>query len=176
MKLIEFIKRLKEISPKRASLVGEGFEGRHLDVILSCYNLPIKDTNSANLNDSTIINLSNRYDVSFIRFGDYAFEKEVITLEDGSIVFCTSSGTYLFIEHLNGEVMELDKDDDSLIQYCALNEACFLDSLLYILELESIKLQGEFSNNWQEVLANLYAKAIEASGGNKYKMFLKQFF
>lgn len=173
---LEFIERLKEICPSRSNLIREGFEGRFLDVISSGYNLPLKDSTSLHSGEGIIIGLVNDYDVSYIRFGDYSFEKDIITNNENSKVFCTSSGTYIAIEPLNGDIVEFDKDDNSLIQRCALNEVCFLNSLLFILQLKSLKLQGETSSNWQNFVDNLFAKAIEASGGNMYKNFLKQFF
>jgi hypothetical protein len=176
MKLIEFIKRLKEIEPSKENLIKEGFEERFLDVIISGYNLPSKISVLEYTGQSAIIELCSKFDVSFLRFGDYAFENEPIDYGDGSKIFCTSSNTYLVIGQIDDEIREYDKEENSLLNYCSLNEDSFLNCLLYILELESLKLQGETSSDWPDVVSNLLEKAINASGGNRYKNFVMQFF
>lgn len=82
MKAEQFADALLKISPDRTLLENEGFEDIHLDIIQRCYALNKKTPGNSISTHNSITTLITEYECQYIRFNDYVFNQEIITVDD----------------------------------------------------------------------------------------------
>ncbi len=120
-----------------------------------------------------VLDLINNYDCFYIGFGDYSFKTETTNI-NGIQVFGGSSGTYLGFKDLDGEVLEFDWDENSLLGACAINSECFLKAILVISKFYSNVFMGLINeNNKKEEKERCIEKCCEVAGSIKYEHFYR---
>lgn len=124
------------------------------------------------IEENCIVDLVNNYKSKYIRFGDYSF-LEMIEIFNGHNIFCESSDTYLCFDGQDGKIMEFDRDDNSLIDYCAENSELFLKSILIIFKFSSDNMMGLINDRDKE-REKIIKECSIVAGGNKYVGFFER--
>lgn len=88
-------------------------------------------------------------------------------------VFAETSYSLIGYRAADGEIMECDKEELSLLYSCASNSDRFLDAIFYILELRAKRLQGLVQTNDAKVNEQYVKQCTESAGGNKYLKFFR---
>lgn len=171
MTLEFFVQKLERMKPSEKLLIKEGFSGRHLIVFQKNYALEKKETSKVNVQgDSLIERLIGEYEAKYIRFSDYGFENSIQSI-DGFTFFCSSSSTLLGYQTALSEIIQCDADDMSTVNYCAKNMESFLEALLNLLELQSLRLQGLADVNDPVINERYLNLCVSSAGGARYRSF-----
>jgi hypothetical protein len=170
MTLEYFIQKLDELKPAENLLINEGFSGIHLDVFKKGYALVKKESGHTITDGNLIERLMAEYETQYIRFNDYSFTEEIQAI-DGLSVFCTSSHSAIGYENDSGEVIEYDLEEMSTMYFCSKNIESFLDALLPLLELKTLRLQGLVDRRDNETNEKYLSICVSKAGGSKYKNF-----
>lgn len=172
MNLEYFVSTLENMNPSEELLIKMGFSGLHLDVLRKNFVLPRK-RNVDDLGEDLIKRLTEEYDMKYLIFSDYSFMEE-LRYENGMTLFCISSYSVLAYKSFNTEVIEYDREETSILDYAAKNGECFLTSLLYFLELQSLRFQGLVDMDDEVINRKYFDLCMGAAGGIKYSGFFKK--
>ena len=157
---IEFVRSLKVLLPKAENLPS---------IIKKNYLLNHK--NNSKLNENIIVDLINNVDSTYIQFGDFGFNDQVI--EDGNfLIFAESSATYLAIDKsYNFEIVEIDKFSSVELNSVAISSKAFLNAFLKIMEMYSYYFENNTNSLPQEYSENILNSCIRLAGGEAYRQF-----
>lgn len=164
-----FIQDLKSLNPD-----GEYFYSKYspgfINSIQKQYLLTPKE--DMIIEENCIVDLVNNYNSIYIRFGDYCF-LEKVEIFNGHNIFCESSDTYLCFDGQDGKIMEFDRDENSIIDYCADNSELFLKSILIIFKLKSDNMMGLINDRNKE-REKIIKECSIVAGGDKYVGFFER--
>ncbi|MEP6612127.1 MAG: hypothetical protein ABJA76_09595 [Mucilaginibacter sp.] len=173
MTLEQYIQSLQNIKPSEKKLLQSGFTEVPLHIIKN-YVLEKKGNADINHNfpDSLIFNLFNTYDTWYLRFADFTFNREIVE-RDGLFIFGDSSSSELCFKSFDSEVMEIDHDEHTVLEYCAKDTESFLKALLFIFELYALRFQNLADVGDDIVNQKCLNDCVEAAGGIRYKRFYR---
>jgi hypothetical protein len=170
MDLQDYIDELKRIKPSEELLLNAGFKTIPTDIIKN-YVLDRKESGNS-IVDDLMFDLFSNYDPQYLRFADYSFYKEIKQI-NGSFIFAGSSYSELGFTTKEGEVIEYDRDEWSILNYCAKNTESFLEALLPIFEMYSFRFQNIIDTEDTQINNEYIDKCTTTAKGNKYKRFYK---
>jgi len=171
MNIEYFIAELKKMEPSEALMIQEGFTGLP-NSIMRNYDLEKKEPSMKKEERNVLYVLFNEYDLQFLRFQDFSFDKNISEI-NGINKFCSSSGTFLGFQYDHDEVVEYDFEELSIVNYCAKNIDSFLASLLKVFELQSLRLQGLVVMDDEKTNNSFFEKCVSEAGGVRYSNFFK---
>jgi hypothetical protein len=169
-----FIQHLAALSPSSSELKARGYSDRLVDYRLKMYNPEIRLRADNDRYSDLISELFALYDPSFIRFGDFHFLKELSLADDGLVVFCQSSGTYLGYKCATCEIEERDFDTGDTIRICAKSPEAFLEALLVLMEFYSTRLKSPDPIT-AELKDEFFNRIMAAAGTNEGATFWRYF-
>lgn len=172
IKLSDFIYELKTYTPNKELMMENGFSDLPPS-ILKGYNPEKKTGLQERDRDNLLITLFQNYNPEFFRFGDFSFFRDIKKIS-GLNAFCGSSATFLAFRDINGEILEYDFEETSVVNYCAKDGSSLLLALLKVFELNSLRFQGLADTDDNELNRNTLQKCVYLAGGNKYFNFYKQ--
>ena len=172
MQLSDFIRQLESLKPFTDLLLKNGFSKIPNDITKN-YILDRRPEALSNYNNHGIISeLFHDYDTQYISFGDFNFYKEIKNVNN-YFVFAGSSGSELVFENTDSEVVEYDREEWSVLTYCAKDTEAFLKALLPLFDMYSLRLQKLISREDKNITEEYLEKCVQAAGGSKYKRFYK---
>jgi hypothetical protein len=119
-----------------------------------------------------IFELFKTYDPLYLRFGDFSFYND-ISQSKGLFIFAGSSSSYLTFKNSDSKVIEYDRDEWAFLNYCAKNTTAFLQALLPMFEMYSLRFQKIIDSDDEKINNEYLEKCVQAAGGSKYKRFYK---
>jgi hypothetical protein len=172
MQLNDFITQLESLKPSSDLLLKNGFTNIPNDITKN-YVLDRKREAIGNYSNHGIISeLFHDYDTQYISFGDFNFYKEIKSVNN-YFIFAGSSDSELVFENPYSEVVEYDREEWSVLTYCAKDTEAFLKALLPLFDMYSLRLQKLISRKDNDANVEYLEKCIQAAGGSKYKRFYK---
>lgn len=170
MEAKNFVDSLKKMLPSSEYLYAN-YELDYIEQrIKKRFMMPLKNTLPSTNNP--IIDLINNYNILFLSFSDYSFLEEIEEI-DGIQVFCQSSGTYLGFKNSDSKIIEYDRDDNNLIDYCADNAEAFLKAVLVLSKHYADIVDGKIDRKDKSVNKEYIQLCCEAAGSIKYEAFYK---
>lgn len=172
--LDNFLKRLAALEPSADTLLSKGYTNDHFEFILKGYSLPVRPKGKAADDGDLISELFKLYDPSYIQFGDFHFLAHLELADDGLVVFCQSSGTYLGYKCATCEIEERDFDTGETIRICAKSPETFLEALLVLMEFYSTRLESQAPIT-AELKDDFFNRIMAASGTYEGASFWRYF-
>jgi hypothetical protein len=127
----------------------------------------LKEKKEVNLNkkfqNEILDEIFSKYHTEYLRFGDYSFNNE-ITMRDNSLIFCSSSHSYLCLDLKTKKVMEFDLEESIFLNICATSEQNFFESILILFEVYSKRSTKEINRRDASKNEEYIARCVEAAG------------
>lgn len=176
MDAFEFAISLSRLCPSDEYFEKSGLSEAHISFMKKSFNLElINKTFDKSPKKGAIDELISYYNVEFLRFSDFSFEKE-ITEKNDCYIFCGSSHSFLCIMKDSNKILEIDYEENSILSECAKDQSSFLRALLVYLEYFSFRYQDIISKNEVLLKEKYLDRACLAAGGKQYIRFFKTLF
>ncbi len=175
-----FLKRLAKLCPSQTELykIYKSDELYHL-LKDEYYPKPKKESgyvDNISEGNNIIAELLDNYKVK-MNFSDYFFYEDLLKFENITIFAC-SSYSYLTFTEYDKEIIEYDHEimqegvkDFLIINKCAKNPNSFMELLLHIYELHTLRILEKVHPDDNQVNTTFLDKCIKSAGGNMYANF-----
>ena len=172
MTINDFIENLAQLSPSEDLMRSAGFDGVPF-FIKKGFVLDRRDQEIDTVKTGLVFELFQKFDSQYLRFADFTFYEKIIQRNNG-LVFAGSSYSELSFADEGSEVIEYDREEWSVLNYCALNTECFLIAMLVIFEMIANRYQNLINVDDEEINNLFLERCISAAGGRKYERFYRE--
>jgi len=174
MDVKDYIEGLKKLKPSEELLLKSGFTSIPTAIIKK-YVLDKRENKNEDFKEmnGAIFALFNEYDTQYLRFADFSFYS-TIKHSDDLFIFAGSSYSELAFKTADSEVVEYDREEWSVLNYCAKNTEAFLETLLVVFEMYALRFQNLISTKDSQINGKYLERCSQISGGNKYRRFYKE--
>ncbi|MFY8109254.1 MAG: hypothetical protein ACOVO9_09690 [Bacteroidia bacterium] len=173
MKASQFIEKIEQIKPTRASLIEMEFSEKFINDVLSSFEFESLSIINKSEFDDEILELISTFNLANLKIGMIRFNNEIF-IKNNRCYFGRNEADILAIDMLSKEIILIDHEDENLIlQICAKDGGSFLDALF---EMKFFLTQCAFNLNFNCEQEDKCSKALHCSilaGGEKYIDFYK---
>jgi len=163
-----FVEQVKKAKPNKESLLSLGVSDEYIAKVDQAYSINQRYTTAKYT--QPLMDLVDRFEVSFLEIGMIGFNSKLEESSIGSIVGTVESDL-LVVDDVLGEVKVVEYNTNHTLWSCAQNEANFLDAIAVAAAfLEKATFDDDLYEN-QEAIRAVSEHCSMLAGGEKYQSF-----